>query len=94
MFSWLRRASGSADSTPYGDPERVALVKAVLDELAPALALDGGRIELLGVEEQGVVVVSLEGACASCAASASTLEGVLAPALSARASWFRSVRSR
>ncbi len=93
MLAWLRRVMGSVETAPYGDPERVALVRDVLAQLAPLVALDGGRIELVGVDEEGVVEVRLEGACASCAVSSSTLHGALAPALAARATWFRALRA-
>lgn len=93
MLSWLRRGFGVEGAAPYGDAARVALVGEVLAQLAPALALDGGRIELVGVDAEGVVEVRLEGACATCSVSSATLHGVLAPALAARAEWFRSVRA-
>lgn len=93
MLSWLRRVIGPESSTPYGAGDRVALVQEVLGQLEPLLALDGGRIELVGVGEDGVVEVRLKGACESCSASATTLHGALEPALAARAAWFRSVRA-
>jgi Fe-S cluster biogenesis protein NfuA len=35
------------------------------DEVAPLLGMDGGRVEIVGVE-QGVVRVRFEGSCAGC----------------------------
>lgn len=94
MIEWLKRLLTPEAGDPFGDPERVTLAREALAELAPLLELDGGRIELLGVDHDGFVEVRLRGACASCSASSSTLEGALAPVLAARAPWFRGLRSR
>jgi len=50
--------------------ERVATV---LDRLRPMLRRDGGDIELLGVDGDGVVEVRLLGACVGCPSSSMTL---------------------
>lgn len=50
-------------SEPTDLKQRVTRVLA--DEVAPALQLDGGDIELLGIEE-GVARVRLHGACSGC----------------------------
>ncbi|HDN68839.1 MAG TPA: NifU family protein [Methanomicrobia archaeon] len=42
-------------------------------EIRPLLALEGGSIELVSVEEDGVVKVKLSGACAGCPMSQYTL---------------------
>ncbi len=48
-------------------------VKKIIEtEIAPALKMDGGNIELIGVED-GVVKVKLQGACAGCPMSQMTL---------------------
>lgn len=95
MLEWLSRLWSTPESSaPYGDPQRLAEVGAVLAQLQPLVAADGGRIELVGVDELGVVEVRLHGACASCALRESTLNEALAPALAARAAWFRGVRAR
>ena len=50
-------------------------VQAVVDKIRPNLAMDGGDIELVNVDEQGgVVKVRLKGACAGCPASQMTLK--------------------
>ncbi len=49
-------------------------VEAALDEVRPALRMDGGDVELLGVE-QGVVSVRLLGACGGCPMATMTLVG-------------------
>ena len=48
-------------------------VKAVLDEIRPALQADGGDVELVDVTKEGVVRVRLVGACAGCPMSTMTL---------------------
>ena len=48
-------------------------VEAVLDRLRPGLIADGGNVELIDIEADGTVRVSLQGACADCPAQATTL---------------------
>ncbi len=49
-------------------------VQKVIDEIRPALQADGGNIELVEVQEDGVVKVRLLGACGSCPMSQLTLK--------------------
>ncbi|MGC8915799.1 MAG: NifU family protein [Thermoanaerobaculum sp.] len=49
-------------------------VERALSELRPALAMDGGDVELVSVSE-GVVKVRLLGACSGCPMAAMTLVG-------------------
>jgi len=49
-------------------------VKAVLDKIRPMLQADGGDVELVEVDEGGVVKVRLQGACAGCPMSQMTLK--------------------
>jgi Fe-S cluster biogenesis protein NfuA len=50
-------------------------VQAVVNKIKPNLAMDGGDIELVDVDEQGgIVKVRLKGACAGCPASQMTLK--------------------
>ena len=51
-------------------------VKAVINELRPALQSDGGDIELVSVSD-GVVKVRLQGACSGCPLAAQTLKYVV-----------------
>ena len=51
-----------------------AIVEAI-DAIRPALQMDGGDIELVGINEEGVVQVKLSGACDSCSISWLTLKG-------------------
>lgn len=56
-------------------------VECVLDRLRPALVLDGGNVELVGVDEGGAVSVLFQGACATCPAQLATLRFVIEPTL-------------
>ncbi len=49
------------------------LLVSVLDQIRPNLQADGGDIEYVGVDEEGVVSVRLQGACAGCPMSQLTL---------------------
>ena len=49
-------------------------VQGALDKVRPALQADGGDVELIDVDEDGVVKVKLQGACAGCPMSQMTLK--------------------
>lgn len=49
-------------------------VKNVIDEIRPNLQADGGDVELIGVSDDGVVKVRLQGACRGCPGAAMTLK--------------------
>lgn len=49
-------------------------VEEALKQIRPALQRDGGDIELVSVEDTGVVKVRLKGACGSCPMSTMTLK--------------------
>ena len=49
-------------------------VRGVIDQIRPLLQADGGDIELVGVDEDGVVSVRLQGACQGCPGAAMTLK--------------------
>ena len=49
-------------------------IEQALDKIRPALQRDGGDIELVDVEENGVVKVRLTGACGGCPMSQMTLK--------------------
>ena len=63
--------SETASDTDRPIKERVAQV---IDLIRPAVQGDGGDIELLGVDEQGVVQLRLHGACVGCPSSTMTLK--------------------
>ena len=49
-------------------------VEEALKQVRPALQRDGGDIELVSVDDSGVVKVRLKGACGSCPMSTMTLK--------------------
>ena len=92
LTRWLARARGEVPQ-PEGPPERVALVQSVIAQLAPAVALDGGRIELVRVTDDGWVEVELQGACRHCSLQDSTLRDALEPRLREVVDWLAGVRA-
>lgn len=58
-----------------------ARVESALDRLRPALVADGGNVELVGVDDDGTVRLSLGGACSSCPARLATLRLAIEPTL-------------
>jgi Fe-S cluster biogenesis protein NfuA len=52
-----------------------AAILEAIDAIRPALQMDGGDIEYLGVNDDGIVQVKLSGACDSCSISWLTLKG-------------------
>jgi len=49
-------------------------VQAVIEKIRPMLQKDGGDVELVDVDDNGIVKVRLTGACAGCAMSQITLK--------------------
>lgn len=49
-------------------------VEIALKKIRPSLQADGGDVELIDVNEQGVVKVKLQGACDGCPMSTITLK--------------------
>jgi Fe-S cluster biogenesis protein NfuA len=54
--------------------ELVKKVNNVIDQVRPYLVADGGDIEFVSLSEDNVVLVELQGACASCSMSIMTLK--------------------
>jgi Fe-S cluster biogenesis protein NfuA len=52
-----------------------AAILEAIDAIRPALQMDGGDIDYVGVTDEGVVQVKLSGACDSCSISWLTLKG-------------------
>ena len=50
------------------------LVKAALENVRPSLQVDGGDVEFVSVDSEGVVSVKLTGACGHCPHSQLTLK--------------------
>lgn len=95
-MSWFKDFLASVKSDipapPRGDPAQIAQVQRTLDELRPMIAADGGEITIVAVEA-GWVDLHLQGACASCSSSNTTLQDAIEPKLRERLSWVRGVRS-
>jgi Fe-S cluster biogenesis protein NfuA len=49
-------------------------VESALEKVRPSLQADGGDVQLVAVDENGVVKVMLKGACAGCPMSQMTLK--------------------
>jgi len=49
-------------------------VSALLEDVRPALQADGGDVELVDVDDKGVVQVKLQGACGCCPMAQMTLK--------------------
>lgn len=54
--------------------ELIIKVEAALDEIRPFLQSDGGDISLIGIEDQRIARVQLEGACVGCSVNQMTLK--------------------
>ncbi len=51
-----------------------AKVQKAIDKIRPMLQADGGDVELVEVNDKGIVKVRLQGACAGCPMSQMTLK--------------------
>ena len=77
---------------PAERAERLGQLQALIELMRPAVQADGGDLMLIGADvETGVVEVQLQGACSSCAISASTLQGGVERILTERLPWVREV---
>jgi len=68
-------------------------VEEVLAQVRPSLEAHGGNVELVGVTEDGVVQVRLEGACKGCPMSQMTLSMGIEAALKEQIPEVKSVES-
>ncbi|MFM9376868.1 NifU family protein [Gordonia sp. VNK21] len=89
---WPAGPQDAAEVSAAADAEIAAAVRQVLaDEFGAYTAVHGGRIDLVGVDD-GVVTVSLGGACHGCSAAGRTLSENLALRLS-RIPGYRTLRT-
>jgi Fe-S cluster biogenesis protein NfuA len=73
--------------------ERLSQLNSLIELMRPAVQADGGDLVLVAADtETGVVEVQLQGACSSCAVSASTLQGGVERILHDRLPWVTEVR--
>lgn len=68
-------------------------VQEILEKIRPQLQADGGDVELVGVTEDSVVQVRLQGACAGCPMSQMTLKNGIEQALKKEVPEVKSVES-
>lgn len=52
-------------------------VTEVLEKVRPVLQRDGGDVELVDVNEDGIVLVRLKGACQGCPGATMTIKAVI-----------------
>jgi len=72
--------------------ERLEELTDLIEMVRPVIQQDGGDLVLLGVDvEAGVVELQLQGACSSCAISASTLQAGVERILKERLAWVTEV---
>jgi Fe-S cluster biogenesis protein NfuA len=93
-----RAQGGSLDAAEVAgldDEERerrLGQLTSLIDLMRPAVQADGGDLVLVSADvEGGVVEVQLQGACSSCAVSASTLQGGVERILRDRLPWITEV---
>ena len=60
-------------SETSADP-RLAELQPLIDEIRPYLQGDGGDCELMGIEDDGRVLLRFVGACGGCPSSSATLK--------------------
>jgi Fe-S cluster biogenesis protein NfuA len=85
--------SAAVDLTEDQRTERMGQLTGLIELMRPAVQADGGDLALLFADvTTGVVEVQLQGACSSCAVSASTLQGGVERILHDRLPWVTEVR--
>lgn len=75
LFGKQSPVAGQNPGTP--PPKEASLadrVRHVIDSFRPLIRSDGGDIELVSVDETGLVRIRLSGACAGCPASLMTVQ--------------------
>jgi Fe-S cluster biogenesis protein NfuA len=68
-------------------------IESALDEIRPALMADGGNVEFVDVNDEGDVLVRLQGACGSCPSATMTLKMGIERVLKERIPAVRSVQA-
>jgi Fe-S cluster biogenesis protein NfuA len=68
-------------------------VEKALDEVRPMLRKDGGDVELVGVNADGVVLVKLRGACSGCPSATITLRQGIERVIKERVPGVKAVQS-
>jgi Fe-S cluster biogenesis protein NfuA len=85
--------AGGPDITDDERADRLSQLNSIIELMRPAVQADGGDLALVHADAAtGVVEVQLQGACSSCAVSASTLQGGVERILHDRLPWVVEVR--
>lgn len=72
--------------------DRLESLNELIDLIRPAVQADGGDLVLVSADvETGVIEVQLQGACSSCAISATTLQAGVSRILQERLDWVTEV---
>jgi len=72
------------------DP-RLTEAQTLIDEIRPYLQGDGGDCELMGIEDNGDVLLKFVGACQGCPSSTATLKMGIENFLKEKAAWVKEV---
>jgi Fe-S cluster biogenesis protein NfuA len=82
----------STELTDEERSERLADLNELMEMMRPAVQADGGDLILVSADvEAGTIEVRLQGACSSCAISASTLQAGVERILKERLDWVTEV---
>lgn len=68
-------------------------IEKALEEVRPMLRRDGGDVELVGVNAEGVVLVKLKGACSGCPSAGITMREGIEKTIKERVPDVKSVQS-
>lgn len=68
-------------------------VEKALDKVRPSLQADGGDVELIGVDDKGVVTVKLTGDCGGCPMATMTLKNGIEKTLKKEVSGITAVQA-
>jgi Fe-S cluster biogenesis protein NfuA len=70
----MTQTAGTGEDASPAEPTVRERVQGVLNLIRPAVQADGGDIELVDVDDDGVVQVRFHGACHGCPSSTMTLQ--------------------
>ncbi|MBI4666221.1 MAG: NifU family protein [Nitrospinae bacterium] len=68
-------------------------IESALNDIRPALLADGGNVEFIDVNDEGDVLVRLQGACAGCPSATMTLKMGIERAIREKVPGVRSVQA-
>ena len=63
----------------------------ILDTLRPAMEADGGGVDLIAIEEEGIVIIRLKGMCLACPSASLTLKLGIEKTLKEKLDWVQKV---